>query len=683
NSMVKLADYPSIKNFVAVTSDYHIPRASVFLMTYIYSNGLDVSRGYKFAGTMGWANTPTKYESLSMQASGVGSLSGVSVPRTLTVSTLASVVPVLKSTQIKKGSDLSTIITRVYATLENADETQITEGFEYDITDKVEITGYDPDTTGKQEVTFTWSYPGKGDNVASKSATVTIDVMEATDAELAGMIVYYYKALADSSWFNVTAPWLNVGRADADVERILQQLKAQNPEYGAIWQKIVDFWNEANTEGFTNVYHPTTDGEGNYIINTEDMITTFPNDDSLCFFGYGNRMQADGSMSVENVGRCETLLALAEQYPNAYIMLSGGHTAGAEFDSEAGAMFNWLKAHGVAENRMILDEEALSTVGNITNSMVKLADYPSIKYFVAVTSDYHIPRASVFLMTYIYSNGLDESRGYKFAGTMGWANTPTKYESLSMQASGVGQLAGVSVPRTLTVSTPATLTVTGLSEDMEIPGGSDISELITGAVATYQNADPAQITEGFTFDVMNKIEVSGYDPQTAGPQEITVSYTYNSETVSVTYNVNVMEAPEYVFDDEKEDSVTDGKATWTVDSDDPLRFTVHRTVDDDLTFSLYAYIDIDGVEIPSEYVSATEGSLVIAIDPEYMSTLDEGDHVLTVHFEDGSASISLSVERESVIIPDTGDNSRYGMYSLMAVISMILLAVLRRKSYSY
>ncbi|MBR0138116.1 MAG: YdcF family protein, partial [Erysipelotrichaceae bacterium] len=221
--------------------------------------------------------------------------------------------------------------------------------------------------------------------VFSCALTSAKPVAAATDAELAGQLIYYYKALADNSWSGVTAPWLNTGRADADVQRILQQMKAQNPEYGATWQKILDFWNEANTEGFTNVYHPTTDESGNYTINTEDMVTTFPNDDSLCFFGYGNRMQSDGSMSAENVGRCETLLALAQQYPNAYIMLSGGHTAGAEFDSEAGAMFNWLKAHGVAENRMILDEEALNTVGNITNSMVKLADYPSIKNFVAVT----------------------------------------------------------------------------------------------------------------------------------------------------------------------------------------------------------------------------------------------------------------------------------------------------------
>ncbi|MBQ1827235.1 MAG: hypothetical protein II126_04610, partial [Erysipelotrichaceae bacterium] len=140
-------------------------------------------------------------------------------------------------------------------------------------------------------------------------------VFAATDSQLKGEIIAYFSASAPSvPWGQDPGPlWENTGHTDADVERKLQELEKQNPEEGAKWRKIIDFWYEANSEGFTNEYHPIKNEEGEYVINTEEMVTTFPNDNSLCFFGYGNRMQNDGSMSAENVGRCETLLALAQQ----------------------------------------------------------------------------------------------------------------------------------------------------------------------------------------------------------------------------------------------------------------------------------------------------------------------------------------------------------------------------------
>ena len=107
----------------------------------------------------------------------------------------------------------------------------------------------------------------------------------------------------------------------------------------------------------------------------------------------GFQLESDGSMAPELVGRCETALRCAGQYPNALIAVTGGGTAwqnpGA---TEAGVMAKWLIAHGVEAAR-ILKEDASRTTGDNAEFTVRLLveNHPEVKALAVVSSDYHVP----------------------------------------------------------------------------------------------------------------------------------------------------------------------------------------------------------------------------------------------------------------------------------------------------
>ena len=83
----------------------------------------------------------------------------------------------------------------------------------------------------------------------------------------------------------------------------------------------------------------------------------------------------------------------AEQYlkenPETILIASGGQGPD-EGISEAQCIFNELTAHGIAPERIILEERSTSTRENLQNSLALMEDPGD--YTVIVTSDYHVFR---------------------------------------------------------------------------------------------------------------------------------------------------------------------------------------------------------------------------------------------------------------------------------------------------
>ena len=153
----------------------------------------------------------------------------------------------------------------------------------------------------------------------------------------------------------------------------LDELAAADPQLADKWTRIMDLW-QAPAEASAAL----PDG--------------LPADDTLCLVGLGFQLNPDGTMRDELVERLQVLLAASEQYPNALIVCTGGGTAADDPDAtEAGRMAQWLRDHGVDENRIHVEDRSLTTAQNAIFTFDLLeAECPQVRQIAIVSSDYHI-----------------------------------------------------------------------------------------------------------------------------------------------------------------------------------------------------------------------------------------------------------------------------------------------------
>ena len=164
---------------------------------------------------------------------------------------------------------------------------------------------------------------------------------------------------------------------EAEIRTLLEKLEVEDPALADLWTKILETWDFVNTQLET----PTALPDG------------LPTDDSLCIVVLGFQLLPDGGMSDELVGRCETALACAEQYPQARIAVTGGGTAWQNRSvTEAGRMAEWLIRQGIAEDRILIEARSLTTADNAVFTAELLREQaPEVKTVAVVSSDYHLP----------------------------------------------------------------------------------------------------------------------------------------------------------------------------------------------------------------------------------------------------------------------------------------------------
>lgn len=100
------------------------------------------------------------------------------------------------------------------------------------------------------------------------------------------------------------------------------------------------------------------------------------------------------SPSLSMVNRLEAAQAYLEAYPDAVVIVSGGQGPG-EHVTEAAAMYDWLVAHGVAESRIVQEDQSTSTRENLENSFAIIRNRGSdpADGVAIVSSEYHLYRA--------------------------------------------------------------------------------------------------------------------------------------------------------------------------------------------------------------------------------------------------------------------------------------------------
>lgn len=169
------------------------------------------------------------------------------------------------------------------------------------------------------------------------------------------------------------------------VDKLLDDLKDMDEEAWEKWNEIMAFWSYTNNEMETD---------------NASLPEGLEDTDQLCIIVLGFQLNPDGTMKEELIGRLETALACAKQYPNAYLLCTGGPTAQSNGISEAAAMGAWLMENGIPEERILLEERSLTTTENAQYCCELLRNnYPEVTSIALVSSDYHIPWAAVLFQT--------------------------------------------------------------------------------------------------------------------------------------------------------------------------------------------------------------------------------------------------------------------------------------------
>ena len=161
------------------------------------------------------------------------------------------------------------------------------------------------------------------------------------------------------------------------IDRLLKELSDADKGTGSRWKEIMDLWS-SDKLGRPLHYDILPDG--------------LPDTDELCIVVLGFQLNPDGTMKEELIKRLTVALNSAEKYPNAYIVCTGGGTASEnESASEAGEMAKWLIEQGVETNRVIVEDNSITTAQNaIFTYDILTSLYPSVKKLAIVSSDYHI-----------------------------------------------------------------------------------------------------------------------------------------------------------------------------------------------------------------------------------------------------------------------------------------------------
>ncbi len=212
---------------------------------------------------------------------------------------------------------------------------------------------------------------------------------------------------------------------EEEIQRLLAELKKEDPALGELWQGIMDYWAYVSS-GLT--------------VNPGRLPDGLPDDDSLCIVVLGFQLNPDGSMAPELEGRCEVALDCAQQYPDAWLAVTGGGTAyGNREATEAGVMADWFIEHGIAREKILIEDSSLTTDQNAAFTCELLAAHvPRIRSVAVVSSDYHVALGSMLFeeasLLYGYRNSCEapyrviSNAGFATSGSPEYSD-PARYSS--------------------------------------------------------------------------------------------------------------------------------------------------------------------------------------------------------------------------------------------------------------
>lgn len=313
--------------------------------------------------------------------------------------------------------------------------------------------------------------------------------------------------------------------AQLDYECLHESLANIDAAQAEAWDLIIDEWARIDNE-MEITYDVLPDG--------------LPEDDSLCIVVLGYALKSSGGMRNELIGRLKVALASAEKYPNAYIVCTGGGTAGNNKKvTEAGQMAQWLKDQGVDESRIIVEDSSYSTVQNAQYTYSILSEeYPTVKNLAVITSDYHISRGLVLFQTQSILGACTQGGRYmNVVANAAYKTYNDPATDYSLLASEVAKLGGVSIEK---MGRPvlSQLAYISVSCNAVCQVGMELDMSVT-----------AHYTSGLERNVTRDSKFSGFDFGKVGTQTVTITYTEGDAIATATFDINMVDPDAGVSDE--------------------------------------------------------------------------------------------------------------------------------------
>lgn len=108
---------------------------------------------------------------------------------------------------------------------------------------------------------------------------------------------------------------------------------------------------------------------------------------------FGSALAEDGSLPPQAMTRARKTLEIAQNNPQAGIIVTGGKPQAGI--TEAQAMRNWLVSQGVAAERVTMEEASTDTASNARNATALIDARGNTRGVIVVTSADHIRRATL------------------------------------------------------------------------------------------------------------------------------------------------------------------------------------------------------------------------------------------------------------------------------------------------
>ena len=94
------------------------------------------------------------------------------------------------------------------------------------------------------------------------------------------------------------------------------------------------------------------------------------------------------------------------------------------------------------------------------------------------------------------------------------------------------------------------------------------------------------------------------------------------------------------------------------------------------SFANFQKVMVDNAELSADCYTATEGSIIITLKPEYLSTLAAGSHSISIVSANGVATANFEVQTAdtTAVSPKTGDNGQAALWITLLILSCGALA---------
>ena len=94
------------------------------------------------------------------------------------------------------------------------------------------------------------------------------------------------------------------------------------------------------------------------------------------------------------------------------------------------------------------------------------------------------------------------------------------------------------------------------------------------------------------------------------------------------------------------------------------------------SFANFQKVMVDNAELSADCYTATEGSIIITLKPEYLSTLAAGSHSISIVSANGVATANFEVQiaDTTAVSPKTGDNGQAALWITLLILSCGALA---------